>query len=320
MLALLAVEGSRLDAGSVGLAVARRWSDSGERVLFVDADMSGARLAERLGAAKRAEYSPADRGLPSLMVAREPLNLKTAVPHCYSMAEGALWTLFAPFHPAGGELAAAWLADRAAELEAIDRQRTVVLASSMRPAGSPLDPLLRAAAVVVVLAPVETGEQAAALWELLRGAGLMGFKRAHRALIVEGESPLDDDEIRVEAGMHVVGRLPVIEDDRVLRLPGGRRERTFTRRLDAIAARLLAAVAPDNTETAPSEPVAEPEPVAESEPVAEPEPVAGPEPVAEPEPRRTSVETHAQSAVNGAEGRPGPVPARRRQPSPGEKV
>jgi hypothetical protein len=150
--------------------------------------------------------------------------------------------------------------------------------------------------VVVVLAPVETGEQAAALWEMLRGAGLMGFKRAHRAIIVEGESPLDDDEIRVEAGMHVVGRLPVIEDDRVLRLPGGRRERTFTRRLDAIAAHLLAAVAPDNTETAPSEPVAGPEQ------------------------RRTSVETHAQSAVNGAEGRLGPVPAERRQPSPGEKV
>ena len=239
MLALLAVEGARLDAGSVGLALARRWSDSGEQVLFVDADISGSTLAERLAEAERAEYSPAARGLPSLMVARQPLTLKSVAAHCYSMADGALWTLFAPFHPKGGEHAAAWLADRVGELEALDRQRSVVLASSIRPGDTALGPLLRAVPVVVLLAPVETAEQAKALWTLLRDAGLMGFERRHRVLVVAGDSALDDDEIATEAGVHVAGRLPVIDDNRVLRLRGGRRERSFARQLDTIAVRVL---------------------------------------------------------------------------------
>ena len=244
MLTLLAPQGARLDPGAVGLALARRWSDSGERVLFVDADTSGSRLAERLGTAERAEYSPATRGLPSLVAARRPLTLESVAPHCYSMADGGLWTLFAPFHPDGGEHAAGWLAARAGELEALDRQRTVVLASSIRSGATSLDPLLQAAAAVVVLAPVETVGQAKELWELLREHGLLGWERTHRALIVEGDSSLDD-EIRAEAGLHVVGRLPVIDDDRVLRLQSGRRDRTFARSLDEIAARLLAVSAHD---------------------------------------------------------------------------
>ena len=240
MLTLLAVSGARLDPGAVGLALARRWSDSGERVLFVDADTSGSRLAERLGEVERAEYSPAARGLPSLIAARRPVTLESVAPHCYSMAGGGLWTLFAPFHPDGGEHAAGWLAARTGEIEALDRQRTVVLASSIGAGTASLDQLLRAAAVAVVLAPVETIEEAKTLWELLRGHGLMGRGRTLRALVVEGDSSLDDDEIGAESGMHVVGRLPVIDDDRVLRSQTGRRDRAFTNSLDEIAARLLA--------------------------------------------------------------------------------
>ena len=47
MLVLLAADGTRLDAGAVALALARRWSDAGQQVLFVDADTSGSRLARR---------------------------------------------------------------------------------------------------------------------------------------------------------------------------------------------------------------------------------------------------------------------------------
>ena len=38
MLALVTAQGARLDAGSVGLAISRSWSDAGRRVLFVDGD------------------------------------------------------------------------------------------------------------------------------------------------------------------------------------------------------------------------------------------------------------------------------------------
>ena len=69
VLALVAAEGTLLDAGSVGLALSRRWSDAGDPVLFVDADTSGSRLAERFGEAVRAGvlaggagHGVADRG------------------------------------------------------------------------------------------------------------------------------------------------------------------------------------------------------------------------------------------------------------------
>ena len=240
MLAVVAADGARLDPGSVGLRVARRWGQAGESVLFVDADTAGTRLAQRLGAAEGADYSPAARGLPSLVVAREALTLKSVAAHCYSLDDTALWALFAPFHPAGGQLAASWLAGRAGELRTLDRQRRVVLTSSIQPSATALAPLLRAAAVLVVLAPLESLEQAKGLWMLCRDAGLMDFGRKSRVLIVEGESPLDDDEIRVEAGMHIAGRLPLTEDDRVLRVQGGRRERAFASEIDSISDRLLA--------------------------------------------------------------------------------
>ena len=239
MLAVLATEGAHLNAGSVGLSLARRWSESGERALFVDADASGSRLAERFGAAVRADFSPAARGLPSLIVAREPLTLKSLAAHCYSLDEGSLWALFAPFHPAGAAYAAGWLGERAGDLMTLDRERSVVLASSVGVGATGLAPLLQVAPVLVVLAPVKNGEQAAALWTLCHDLALMGFDRGQRVLIVEGSSSLDDDEIRSESGLNVAGRLPVIDDERVLRQQIGRKDRAFGRELDKIAARLL---------------------------------------------------------------------------------
>ena len=242
MLALVTAEGTRLDAGSVGLALARRWSESGDRVLLVDADPHASGLARRLGQAARADYSPAARGLPSLIVAREQLTLRLLAEHCYSLdtSDGSLWALFAPSHPDGAKYAAGWLAERTGDLMALHAQRSVIVSGSLGSGWDLLEPLPRAAQVLVVLAPVESGEQAKALWTLCRDAGLMGFDRRHRVLVVEGESSLSDDEIGAETSMHVAGRLPVIDDERVLRLQSGRRDRAFCNSLDKIASRLQA--------------------------------------------------------------------------------
>ena len=255
MLALLAAEGTRLDAGSVGLGLSRRWSDGGDPVLFVDADTSGSRLAERFGEAVRAEYSPAVRGMASLIVAREPLTLRLLADHCYSLdtSRGSLWALFAPYHPAGAQYAARWLGEHAEDLVAVDRERSVVVSASLRNAANSLEPLLGAVPVVVVLAAVESADAAKALWAACRDAGLMSFARRHRLLIVEGSSPLGDDEIHAESGLRVAGRLPVLDDDKILRLQGGRRERAFASVLDKITARISALMA---LETAASGPAA----------------------------------------------------------------
>ena len=242
MLAVVTAPGARLDAGSVALALARRWSDAGESVVFVDADPSGARLAERLREAEHAEYSPAVRGLPSLIVAREPLAVGSLADHCYSLdtAAGSLWALFAPHHPAGAELAALWLGDRAEGLAAVDAHRSVVVSSSLPAGAEALAPVLWASAVLAVVAPVETAEAARRLSQFCRDLRLSDLRCRHRVVIVEGESSVSDDDIRVEAGMHVVGRLQVVDDNRVLRAQGGRRERAFAAKIDDIAARLLA--------------------------------------------------------------------------------
>ncbi len=242
MLAVLSAEGARFDTGAVAMAVARRIGNSGERVLFVDADASGSRLAQRFGGADSAAYSPADRGLPSLIVAREPLTLRLLAQHCYSLdvANGSLWSLFGPHHPAGAQYAARWLAERVENLVAVGAQRRLVVSSTLRSAAEHLAPLLSAAQVVAVAARVATIDDARALMAQSRDAGLRRHGSGQQALIVEGDSPLGDDEIFLESGMRVAGRLPVIDDDRILRLQGGRRDRSFTNHLDDIAARLLA--------------------------------------------------------------------------------
>ena len=280
MLAVVTAPGARFDAGSMGLALARRWSDSGERVLFVDADPSGARLAERLGAAEHAEYSPAERGLPSLIVSREPLTLRLLADHCYSLdtAAGSLWALFAPRHRAGAEHAARWLGERAADLAAVDARRGVVVSSSLPAGAETLAPVLWASTVLVVVAPVEAVEDAKELWRLCRELKLSGLRCRHRVLIVEGDPAVDDDDIAMEAGMHMAGRLPAVDDDRVLRSSGGRRERAFTTTVDRIAARLLAfsqlIIADSSTAEAAATPAATSAATADLRQLARPQPEA----------------------------------------------
>ena len=128
------------------------------------------------------------------------------------------------------------------------------MSASLRDAADSLEPLLRVVPVVVVLAAVESADAAKALWALCRDAGLMGFARRNRLLIVEGSSPLGDDAIHAESGLRVAGRLPVLDDDRILRLQGGRRERAFAAVLDKVAARVSALMALDSAASGPAPP------------------------------------------------------------------
>lgn len=242
VLAVLDAGGSGLDAGSVGLALARRWSDAGGMVLFVDADPAGARLAERYGETARAAFSPATRGLPSLIVAREPLTLRLLAEHCYSLDNGAgsLWALFAPARTAGAGRTALWLAEKAGDLAAVHRERRVVLASSLAAGPDRLGPLLEASAAALVLAGAGSREEAETVGARCRAAGLTGPSRRRRLLAVAGPSPLDDDEIRAATGLEVAARLQVLDDEQVLRGRPGRRERRFFTALDEIVARVEA--------------------------------------------------------------------------------
>ena len=240
MLAVISAVGARTDAASLGLVLARQWGEAGDAVLLVDADPVGARFAQRLGTATRVEYRPAQRGMPTLIVARQPLNLATLVAHCYSLDVGAgsLWALFAPFHVDACRYAAAWLADRASALVEVDRQRTVLVTTSLPGAAETLAPLLQACSVTILIAPVESTEAAAALRSASRDAGLMTFERDHRLIVVEGTSPLDDETIRIETGMHVAGRLPELEAGRLLHLQRNRKDRSLKRQIDEMAERV----------------------------------------------------------------------------------
>ena len=246
MLGIVAMNGARLSAGSVGLSVARRWSEAGQRVLFIDADASSPPLSERFGAATQTEYDTETRGLPSLIAAHEPLTLKLAADHSYNLdvAGGSRWALFAPSHPQGTHYATRWLFERLSDLMEIDRERSIILASSLQAGDEPQMSLLRAMPVLVVVAPMDTPEDAAALRAQLEASGLLGADEdgppKQRLLIIDGKSPdLGDNEAMGIAGLYVGGRLPAIEDEKLLRLQGNRKDRAFLREFDRIAEYLL---------------------------------------------------------------------------------
>ena len=245
MLVVVSTRGVRFDAGSIAVALCRHWSRAGRDVLFVDADLDATGLAERFGTAVRSNFAPALRGVPTLIAAGEPLSLDSVAPHSYSRESAGerLWLLFAPFNVAGAGYAAAWLVERADDLVAMSAQRRVVVASALLHRDGRLLPLLRAAAVVVILGIAETDEQVTLLRTVCEDAGLLGLSLQHRLLLLEGTSPLDDDELRLATGLHVGGRLPFVEDERVLSLPGGRMALGGGRRMKAFAEQIAAAAA-----------------------------------------------------------------------------
>ena len=247
MLGIVSANGARLSAGSMGLALARRWSETGERALLIDVDTATPPLAERFGAATRAEYSPETRGIPSLIAAREPLTLKSLAEHCYSLdsKEGSRWALFGPSHPGGARYAAQWLAERSNELAEIDRQRSIIVTTSLQPGEESQIPLLKALPNLVFLAPVRTRAEAQALRSLCHDAGLLdedtnGAATQKQVLFIEGESRgLGDNEAMGITGIYVEGRLPLIDDDKLLRLQGSRKDKAFMREFDHIAGYLM---------------------------------------------------------------------------------
>ncbi|WP_419847694.1 hypothetical protein [Candidatus Poriferisocius sp.] len=245
MLGIVAVNGARLSAGSVGLSVARRWSEAGERVLFIDADATQPPLAERFGAAVRAEYPPESRGLPSLIAAHEPLTLKSAANHSYNLdggGEGSRWALFGPRHPNGAQYAARWLGERASDLLDINRERRIVVALSLEAGAEAQHLLLKAMSVLVFVAPVRTRKEAEALRSLCELAGLVHEAPSTTAgqLVIDGEeSELGDNEAMGITRLFVAGRLPAIDDEKLLRLQGSRKDRAFLREFDRISEYLL---------------------------------------------------------------------------------
>ncbi|WP_419946561.1 hypothetical protein [Candidatus Poriferisodalis sp.] len=224
------------------MALAGRWAKADDRVLLVDADAAGSRLADRLGAIVGADYSPAERGLPSLIVARQHLTLGLLAEHCYALSAsaGSLWGLFGPRNPHGARYAAGWLAERADALMTIGRTRRVVVTGRLAHDDSTLAPLMSIAPVVTVLSPLTTLEEAKELLSLCRSTGMMQFDRAQRLLLIEGACPLDDEEVRLESGLRVAAELPAIDDERVLRMHSGRRDRAFSGAIDKCAARIAA--------------------------------------------------------------------------------
>lgn len=246
MLGVVSAAGSRLDAGSVALSIARLWAGDSRHLLFIDASVAGVPLAERFGAAVRAEYKPESRGLPSLIAAREPLTFKLMAEHCYSLdtEKGSLWALFGPSHPEGRRYAARWLSERTSELLEIGRQRTVVIASSLQFDDDAQIPLLRALPALAFLAPVGSREQAKELRSLTDAAGLSETSRngspQQRALIIDRESSaIGDNEAMGITKLYLEGKLPAIADERLLRFQRSRKERAFISELERVSKRLL---------------------------------------------------------------------------------
>lgn len=247
MLGIVSAQGAGLDAGSVGLLMARRWSAAGRPTLLVDADTTGSALAGRLGSATRAEYSPAERGLPSLIAADEPLTLESMADHCYSLdgARGLRWALFAPGHPDGAKHAVRWLSERAGELAEIDRQRSVVIACTPADGGDDLLALLKVMPALALLAPARTREDAEALRLWCEGSGLLvdspgGAAPPRACVAIVGPTALEDEEIEAIAKLPVAGRLPEIADKKLLKNPRGRRGRALMRELDRVFERCQA--------------------------------------------------------------------------------
>jgi len=281
VLAVVTASRSSLMAGSVGFLLAGRLGGEGAPVALIDADTVGAALHERLGESVRRTFSPAERGLPSLIASREELTLQLLADHSYSIdtaASGAswsirlgqssrrtlspadggpaprgaavpLWVLFGPQSREGGRLAVQWLAEHFGALARIDSVRRVVVSVALTATDTAMAALLGRIPAAVVISPVETGESLRGLRAELGAAGLLDGglaavpgERRPVGLVVEGETSVAHDVISAELGLDVVGSLPATEDYRVLRAARSRRLSSSGERLMRFARQ---AVGPD---------------------------------------------------------------------------
>ncbi len=236
MLVVAGSDRTRLDTGSVALALARRLSESGRRMLFVDADATGSRLAARCGQAIGAPISPATRGLPTLIAARDPLQAEALAPHCYSLSAGpeSLWLLFGPESAAGGRFAAGWLAERVADLRELHRTREVVISVPSWQQHEAVLPLLRNASVLIHHQRITNEGAAEALARWCNSVKLPVAGNGRGVLLVEADSPLKDSRQQMITGRWVVAQVPFLADEKVLRMRLRGRDRAFTASLDAV--------------------------------------------------------------------------------------
>lgn len=227
------------DSGSVAVAIARRWAAHGREVLLVDADATGAALARRLGDANRSTFSPAERGLPSLIAAHQPLTAGLLREHCWRLGAagtGDVWLLLGPTNASGAHLAAGWTARNAEGLVDANADRSMVVAVT-RPLMRGEQAFIQAASVVVVIARADTEssfEALCALGDLLDGA------TDHRSacLVIDGPAVRSYEEIRSASGVHVAGRLDDIPERVLLSNRPRRRDSKPARLVEELAARI----------------------------------------------------------------------------------
>lgn len=227
------------DSGSVAVAIARNWAMHDRDVLLVDADASGSALARRLGEATRANFSPATRGLPSLMASRRPLTADLLREHCWRLSVAgnrAPHLLLGPTSASGAPLAATWLAERTADFLDASAGRHVVV-SMTTPLARSQAAFLRAASAVVLVAPAGTDEQFEAL-RALAGSLTAAAERCTPCLVIDGPTDHSYEAIRTASGVHVAGRLDGVPERVLLRGPRRRRGTQSAPLVEELAARI----------------------------------------------------------------------------------
>ena len=249
LVVLVGSQESGHDSGSVAVAVARNWAAHGRDVLFVDADASGSALAHRLGQATRASFSPAIRGLPSLMAARRPLTAELLREHCWRLSaqgNGAVSLLLGPTSIAGARLAATWLSDCTASFLDANEDRHVVVSQTI-PLERGQEAFIRAASAVVLVAPAGSDEHFDTLCAL--GESLVAAaEHCSPCLVIDGASERSFEQIRTSTGMHVAGQLDSVPEQVLLRNRPRRRDAKAAQLVDELAARVAFLAAGDTRE------------------------------------------------------------------------
>ena len=232
-----------LDAGAFAVGVARSWARAGRDVLVIDADAHGTGLARRVGAATRAGVPPAQRGLPSLIAARTPLNKHSVPAHCWALpagGSGSALLLGAPGHPAGARRSAAWLAERADAVAELG-SRWAVIVSMPGSRTEPYAALTRSAALQVTLSPAAGTAPPGGLRGVL-SAFWLRFDPDPLTLVCasagDTESPRLAAAGGAAAGLPVVGRLGPVSEPALLGGRATRRDRAALDALDAASGRL----------------------------------------------------------------------------------
>ncbi|WP_419840928.1 hypothetical protein [Candidatus Poriferisodalis sp.] len=242
LIAVGAAEGATHDSGAVAFAIARRWAAHGRNVLLVDADASGPKLARRLGEANKSVLSPAQRGLPSLMAARQPVTAELLRQHCWNLdvpGTGSLWLLLGPTSTTGAQLAAKWLAQNADDLSAASSDRCMIVDMSPAAIRGEEAPgaFMQAAGAVVLIAPAGAGQSAEAM--RVRAVSPDNGTERHVVCLVSDGSAVDGSDDTCDAlDMRVVGRLEGVRERLLLRKGLRRRRRKPARLVDEMAARV----------------------------------------------------------------------------------